>query len=132
MLGCSDQPADYLVWAMESRMQVAVVGRVSVCLNDCPLAISLRKSLAVLVVLALSSPAAVSREKIMALLWSESDQQAARSALRQTLHQLRREFGPNVPAVLRSDANTLALVGAVTDVGEALEAARRAHSPRAA
>jgi DNA-binding SARP family transcriptional activator len=114
---------------MDSCLAIGVVGRVSVCRDGRPLALSLKKSLAVLVVLALSAPSAVSREKIMALLWSESDSQAARTALRQTLHQLRRELGPDAPAVLRSASDTLALAAVVTDVREALAEARRGAVP---
>jgi DNA-binding SARP family transcriptional activator len=114
---------------MDSRLSIAVVGSVTVCRNGRPLAISLKKSLAVLVVLALSAPSAVSREKIMALLWSESDPQAARTGLRQALHQLRRELGPDAPAVLRSDSDALALAWVVTDVGKALAEARRGAMP---
>jgi DNA-binding SARP family transcriptional activator/TolB-like protein len=52
-----------------------------------------RKALALLAVLAAAGAAGVGREKVMLLLWPESDADRARGALKQRLHTLRRQLG---------------------------------------
>ena len=76
--------------------------------------------LALIVYLALERQ--VSRDKIMALLWPESDQEHARQALRQTLYALRQELGD---AWLEANhATTLHASATLTaDAAELLEAA---------
>ncbi|MEO7997657.1 MAG: BTAD domain-containing putative transcriptional regulator, partial [Gemmatimonadaceae bacterium] len=51
-----------------------------------------RKALALLALLA-ASRAAVSRDRLMSLLWSESDDARARGSLKQLLHLVRRQIG---------------------------------------
>ena len=73
-----------------------------------------RRQLAVLVVLAAESSAAVSRERLVGLLWADTDEMRARHALDQVLYAVRRALGSEVvvsgatslqfdPAVLPSD-----------------------------
>jgi DNA-binding SARP family transcriptional activator len=52
-----------------------------------------RKALALLAVLTTARANGVGREKLMALLWPESDAERARRALNQMLHSLRRQLG---------------------------------------
>jgi DNA-binding SARP family transcriptional activator/TolB-like protein len=52
-----------------------------------------RKALALLAVLAAGGASGVGREKVMLLLWPESDARRARGALKQMLHTLRRQLG---------------------------------------
>ena len=52
-----------------------------------------RKALALLAVVATAGDAGIGREKVMALLWPESDTERARGALKQMLHVLRRQLG---------------------------------------
>ena len=56
-----------------------------------------RTALAVLIILAVDGP--TSRERLMAILWPESDTRRARGSLKQAIHFLRRQLEP--PAVLR-------------------------------
>ncbi len=51
-----------------------------------------RKALALLAVLARSGEAGIGREKLMALLWPDSDVDRARNALKQMLHGIRRQL----------------------------------------
>jgi serine/threonine-protein kinase len=51
-----------------------------------------RRALALLVLLAATPAGGVSRDSLTAYLWPESDEEHARSALRQALHTLRREL----------------------------------------
>jgi DNA-binding SARP family transcriptional activator/Flp pilus assembly protein TadD len=53
---------------------------------------SARRRLAIVAVLAASEPAAVSRDKLVALFWPESDAERARHALDQALYSLRRSL----------------------------------------
>jgi DNA-binding SARP family transcriptional activator/TolB-like protein len=57
---------------------------------------SMRKPLLVLAVLAAEAPAAVSRERLIQLLWPKSPIERGRQALNQTLYSLRRELSPSV------------------------------------
>ncbi len=54
-----------------------------------------RKALALLAIVAASGPGGVPRDRLMALLWPESDADRARGALKQMLHSLRRQLGPD-------------------------------------
>ena len=56
-------------------------------------AASQRSRLALLAVLAAAGPAGVSRDKLLALLWPESDNERARHALKQGVYALRRDLG---------------------------------------
>lgn len=58
-----------------------------------PSATAARRRLALLAVLAASSPHGVPRDKLLALFWPESDSDRARHALDQTLYALKRELG---------------------------------------
>jgi DNA-binding SARP family transcriptional activator len=53
---------------------------------------SQRKALALLAVLARSREAGIGREKLMVLLWADSDMDRARGALKQMLHGIRRQL----------------------------------------
>jgi DNA-binding SARP family transcriptional activator/TolB-like protein len=52
-----------------------------------------RKTLALLAVLASAGAKGIGRDKLMLLLWQESDEDRARGALKQMLHTLRRQLG---------------------------------------
>lgn len=52
-----------------------------------------RRPLALLLLLAAAGERGVSRDKLLGLLWPDSDAEHARSALRQTLYALRRDLG---------------------------------------
>jgi DNA-binding SARP family transcriptional activator len=52
-----------------------------------------RKTLALLALLAAAGERGTSRDRLLALLWPESDTERARGALRQMLHALRRQLG---------------------------------------
>ena len=52
-----------------------------------------RKSLAALALLAGASPRGLTRESLTALLWPDSDEERARTSLKQLVHSLRRQLG---------------------------------------
>ncbi len=76
-------------------IQLKVLGGLALTRGGCPVVggASQRRSLALLAVLAAHGKRGVSREKLAALLWPESDQDDARNSLKQTVYILRRELG---------------------------------------
>lgn len=68
-----------------------------------------KKAKALLAYLALSPGKPRSREKIMALLWSDRGDAQARASLRQVLTGLRKELGENGERLLCIDADSIAL-----------------------
>jgi DNA-binding SARP family transcriptional activator len=74
-------------------------------LNDAgqEIVIQAKKSRALLAILAVSRSGGVSRDRLMALLWSDRGEDQARSSLRQTLTTLRKELAVVGPSVLVAD-----------------------------
>ncbi len=62
-----------------------------------------RKTRAVLAILALAAPHPVPRQKLSGLLWSTRDREQARASLRQALHELSLALTPCGPALLHAD-----------------------------
>jgi DNA-binding SARP family transcriptional activator len=90
-----------------------------------------RRALALLVMLAAAPEPGVSRDTLVASLWPESDEERARSALRQTLHTLRRELRlPELvtggvtlrlnAALVTSDLREFEIARAAGDLGRAV------------
>ena len=69
----------------------------------------IRKSRAVLAVLALAAPRPVLRDDLAGMLWSRRDRDQARASLRQCVHELQSLLGGCVPPVLEADRNLLLL-----------------------
>lgn len=73
-----------------------------------------RHPLMVLALVAAAAPQPVSRERLMAFLWPESDAARASNSLRQTLHSLRRDLGedvflPETPCGIQLDSDKVAV-----------------------
>ena len=83
--------ADKATAAPESapRLSVSLVGRLGVRFNGRPIELRTRKAGAVLSYLALSEAKQESRERLVGLLWSRSDEEKARASLRQVVRELR-------------------------------------------
>src|SRR3954465_2993991 len=86
--------ADNATEAPESapRLSVSLVGRLGVRFNGRPIELRTRKAGAVLSYLALSEAKQESRERLVGLLWSRSDEEKARGSLRQVIRELRSTF----------------------------------------
>jgi DNA-binding SARP family transcriptional activator len=69
----------------------------------------IRKSRAVLAVLALAAPRPVLRDELAALLWSRRDRDQGRASLRQCVHELQTLFAARERPVLEADRNLLLL-----------------------
>jgi DNA-binding SARP family transcriptional activator len=92
--------------------------------------ISSRKSLAMLVYIALQPDQVESRERLAARLWSESGPDNARASLRQTLHRLIQDLGP-AGGLIEADRSAIRLTRPVTlDIVEARLEADRGIAPR--
>ena len=72
-----------------SRLSITLVGRLALRLDGRPLELRTRKAAAVLGYLALSETRQESRERLVGLLWSRSDEEKARASLRQVVRELR-------------------------------------------
>ena len=73
----------------DNPFELRMFGGANLLQNNQPVRIRNRKALALLCYLAWIAPRAETRERLAGLLWSESDEQSARTSLRQTLRHLR-------------------------------------------
>src|ERR1700740_2860778 len=71
------------------RLSITLVGRIALRLDGRPVELRTRKAAAVLGYLALSETKKESRERLVGLLWSRSDEEKARASLRQVVRELR-------------------------------------------
>jgi DNA-binding SARP family transcriptional activator/TolB-like protein len=75
-----------------ARLSVSLVGRLTIRLNGRLLELRTQKAGAVLSYLALTETKHESRERLVGLLWSRSDEEKARASLRQVVRELRFVF----------------------------------------
>src|SRR5690349_17665235 len=89
--GASAMSADETAMAQENapRLSVSLVGRFGLKLDGRPIELRTRKAAAVLGYLVLSDTKHESRERLVGLLWSRSDEEKARASLRQVVRELR-------------------------------------------
>ncbi|MCX7384105.1 MAG: BTAD domain-containing putative transcriptional regulator [Alphaproteobacteria bacterium] len=69
----------------------------------------IRKSRAVIAVLALASPKPVLRDRFAALLWSQRDRDQGRASLRQCVHEMQTLFAPSAGHLLIAERNHIAM-----------------------
>src|SRR5213593_4164835 len=76
-------------------IRLTTLGTLSVQRDNRPLsaATTQRRRLALLALLAVAGEKGLTREKVIAFLWPESDEQRARHVLAQTLYAVRRDLG---------------------------------------
>jgi DNA-binding SARP family transcriptional activator/TolB-like protein len=74
------------------RLSVSLVGRLALRFNGRPVELRTQKAGAVLSYLALTEIKHESRERLVGLLWSRSDEEKARGSLRQVIRELRSTF----------------------------------------
>lgn len=75
-----------------AHLSVSLVGRPSIMFGGRPIELRTQKARAVLSYLALSEAKHESRERLVGLLWSRSDEDKARASLRQVVRELRTAF----------------------------------------
>jgi DNA-binding SARP family transcriptional activator/tetratricopeptide (TPR) repeat protein len=76
----------------DMRLSVSLVGRLAIRFNGRSIDLRTQKASAVLGYLALSETKRESRERLVGLLWSRSEEEKARASLRQVVHELRSTF----------------------------------------
>jgi DNA-binding SARP family transcriptional activator len=75
-----------------ARLSVSLVGRLTLRFKGQPIELRTQKAGAVLSYLALTETKHESRERLVGLLWSRSDEEKARASLRQVVRELRAAF----------------------------------------
>src|ERR1700716_4521448 len=75
-----------------ARLSASLVGRPSIMFGGRLVELRTQKASAVLSYLALAEPKHESRERLVGLLWSRSDEEKARASLRQVVRELRTAF----------------------------------------
>src|ERR1700704_1504471 len=78
--------------ATAARLSVSLVGRLAIRFNGQLVELRTQKAGAVLSYLALIEAKQESRERLVGLLWSRSDEGKARGSLRQVIRELRSAF----------------------------------------
>jgi DNA-binding SARP family transcriptional activator/TolB-like protein len=78
--------------ATAARLSVSLVGRLAIRFNGQLVELRTQKAAAILGYLALSEAKQDSRERLVGLLWSRSDEEKARGSLRQVIRELRSTF----------------------------------------
>jgi DNA-binding SARP family transcriptional activator/TolB-like protein len=78
--------------AAAMRLSVSLVGRFAIRLDERPIELRTQKANAVLSYLALTETKRESRERLVGLFWSRSDEEKARASLRQVVRELRSAF----------------------------------------
>jgi DNA-binding SARP family transcriptional activator len=108
---------------------LCVTGTMRLVLDGREMPLSSRKALAIIAYLALQPAYSESRERIAALLWSDSGGEHARAALRQTLKRLKADLG-GAGDLLEADRSVLRLTGPIgVDILDAIEAAGHGETP---
>src|ERR1700761_6814082 len=75
-----------------ARLSVSLVGRLTIRFKGRQIELRTQKAGAVLGYLALTETRHESRERLLGLLWSRSDEEKARASLRQVVRELRAAF----------------------------------------
>lgn len=108
---------------------ISTIGPMRLTVNGRETPLSSRKALAILLYLALQPQRSESRERIATLLWSESGDEHARAALRQTLRRLKADL-VEVGELIEADRSMLRLLAPIlVDIVEAGEEARLGEPP---
>lgn len=107
------------------RLILRLLGDFSAEIDGREISLATRKAKALTAYLALSDSAQDSRERLVGLLWSESDEERARASLRQAVHDIKLAFDAAGFAGFRIDRRALSLVREriVCDVDEVVAAA---------
>src|SRR5262245_31006772 len=78
--------------AAAPRLVSQLLGEVAFTVNGNPLKLANRKSRALLACLCLAETGSESRERLVGLLWSETEPERARASMRQAIYEIRRRL----------------------------------------
>lgn len=99
-----------------SKLSLSTFGAFSAHIGNKEIRLSNRKSRALLAYLALTEGSEQTRERLVGLFWSETEEAKARASLRQALYEIREVFDASGYHGLRTDKLTVSLDHAATDV----------------
>ncbi|WP_315838349.1 BTAD domain-containing putative transcriptional regulator [Bradyrhizobium prioriisuperbiae] len=110
---------------MRGQLILHLLGDFAAKIDGREISLATRKAKALTAYLALSDSPQDTRERLVGLLWSESDEERARASLRQAVHDIKLAFDGAGFAGFRVDKQTLSLVREriVCDVDEVVAAA---------
>ena len=92
------------------RLTLFVLGQVQAEVAGRPIRLRSRKARAAIGYLALTPRAEETRERLVGLLWSESEEDKARASLRQVVHELREALeGAGIPGQMRAERLSIGL-----------------------
>ena len=95
--------------ASQSPLAINVIGALRISFANREIRIRSRKAGAVLAYLILEESGTATRERLVGLLWSESEEERARASLRQVVHEMREALRASGCFALQSDRMVLAL-----------------------
>jgi DNA-binding SARP family transcriptional activator/TolB-like protein len=106
------------------QLALRLLGDFTAKIDQREISLATRKAKALVAYLALSDNTQDTRERLVGLLWSESDEEHARASLRQVVHDIRFAFDNAGVAGFRADKQTLSLARErrLCDVDEVLGA----------
>lgn len=97
-------------------LSVKTLGKLALRVGERTIGAIGRKSAALLAYLALSDTGEETRERLVGLLWSETEEEKARASLRQSLHEIREAFNAEGFDGIRTDKVAIGLDLSRTDV----------------
>ena len=92
------------------RLTLRLLGDFAAEIDGREISLATRKAKALTAYLALSDNIQDTRERLVGLLWSESDEEHARASLRQAVHDIKLTFDSAGFAGFRVDKQTLSLI----------------------
>ncbi|MBX9646714.1 MAG: hypothetical protein K2X57_06640 [Xanthobacteraceae bacterium] len=112
--------------ASSARVTLSVIGNIEVSVDTVAVPIASQKGRALIAYLALSNQLQETRERLVGIFWSESDESKARASLRQTLRDIRQAFrAVNFDGFETNRLMVSFSPGSVsTDLGQVLDALR--------
>jgi DNA-binding SARP family transcriptional activator len=124
-------PVHHAVWARAHRsqplMRVSLLDGMTVHVADRQVALTSRKARALIAYLVLTPGMKETRDRLVGLFWSETENTRARASLRQLLHVVRDALDKEGFAGLSSDKDHVSLDGSLlaTDLDDALASIQR-------
>src|SRR5262245_33070078 len=97
-------------------LRIRTLGKLTLAVGERTIGAIGRKSAALLAYLALSDTGTETRERLVGLLWSETEEEKARASLRQSLHEIREAFNEAAFDSFRTDKVAIGLDLSRTDV----------------
>src|SRR5690349_9922190 len=109
LVGASEVATGIQEVLANGQLALRFLGDFGARIDEREISLATRKAKALTAYLALSDNTQDTRERLVGLLWSESDEEHARASLRQVVHDIRLAFDNVGFAGFRADKQTLTL-----------------------